>query len=54
MRGGHGPHCVLGAQHRAHDVDVHQAVQRVLVLLVDVPLLAGGTGVVDQRGERPI
>ncbi len=53
MRGRHRPHGVLGAQHWPHDVDLHQPGQRILVLLLDVRLLADGTGVVDQRGERP-
>ena len=53
MRGRHGSHRVLGAQHRAYDVHAHQPVKRILMLFVDVRLLADVTGVVDQRGERP-
>src|SRR5262249_53106085 len=53
VRGGHRPDRVPGAHHRGHDVDLHQADQRVRVLFVDAPVFAGGTGVVDQYGQPP-
>jgi hypothetical protein len=44
---------VLGAQHRPHDVDLHQPGQLIRRPLVDARPLAERSGVVDQRGQRP-
>ncbi|MNH23168.1 hypothetical protein D3C79_830550 [compost metagenome] len=53
MAGRHALQRVLGAQHRPDHVGLHQLEQAKLRHFLDPALLADGTGVIDQRGDRP-